>query len=64
MTHLGAKMVSIQNGERYVTCTAYAPKLGDAVQLGGENVNLNIVLRDREEDTLVCLGTPLLMMEY
>ena len=64
LAHLGAQEVTIQNSKRYVTCTAYAPKLGGAVQLGGENVNLNIALRDSGEDTMIYLGTPLLMMEY
>lgn len=64
LTHLGARMITIQKREQYVSCTAYASQLGDAVQVSGENVNLNIVLRDSGENTMVYLGTPLLMMEY
>ena len=64
LAHLGARKITIQNSKRNVTCTAYAPNLGDAVQLSGEKVNLNIVLRDSGDGTMVYLGTPLLMMEY
>ena len=64
LAHLGARKITIQNSKRNVTCTAYAPNLGDAVQLSGEQVNLNIVLRDSGDGTMVYLGTPLLMMEY
>ena len=64
LMHLGAQMITIQKHDQFVTCTAYAPQLGDAVQLGGADVNVNIVLRDSGEDTMVYLGTPLLMMEY
>lgn len=64
LSHLGAQMITIQKREQYVTCTAYAPQLGEAVQVSGGNVNLNIILRDSGENTWVYLGTPLLMMEY
>ena len=64
LAHLNARKITIQNSTRYVTCTAYAPKLGDAVQLSGEQVNLNIAIRDSGDSTMVYLGTPLLMMEY
>ena len=64
LTHLGAQMITIQNSKRYVTCTAYAPQIAGAVQLRGEQVNVNIALRESGEDTMVYLGTPLLMMEY
>lgn len=64
LTHLGAQMITIQNSKRYVTCTAYAPQIAGAVQLSGEQVNVNIALRESGEDTMVYLGTPLLMMEY
>ncbi len=64
LAHLGARMITIQNSERYVTCTAYAPQIAGAVQLSGEQVNVNIALRESGEDTMIYLGTPLLMMEY
>ncbi len=64
LAHFGAQMITIQKRDQYVTCMAYAPKLGGAVQISGEYVNLNIVLRDSGENTMVYLGTPLLMMEY
>jgi len=64
LAHLGARKITIQNSKRYVTCTAYAPNLAEAVQLSGEQVNLNIALRDSGDNTMVYLGTPLLMMEY
>lgn len=64
LAHLGARKITIQNSKRHVTCTAYAPNLAEAVQLSGEQVNLNIALRDSGDSTMVYLGTPLLMMEY
>lgn len=64
LTRLGAKKVSMQTHERYISCTAYSPMMEDVVRLGRENINLQIVFRDTNERTEVYLGTPLLMMEY
>lgn len=64
LTRLNAKMVSADTNERYIGCTAYSPELAGAVRLGGENINLHIILRDTEERTEVYIGSPLLMMEY
>lgn len=64
LTQLDAQMITIQERNRYVSCTAYAPNLADAVQVSGEKVNLHIVFRDSEDGTDVYIASPILMMEY
>lgn len=64
LAQLDARMITIQESDRYIDCTAYAPSLGDAVTVGGDQVNLHIVMRDGECGTDIYLGSPVIMMEY
>lgn len=59
-----AQMITIQESDQYTVCTAYAPSIESAVQIGGDRVNLQIVLRDSGRGTEIYLGSPVLMMEY
>lgn len=64
LASLGAKAVKTDTHERYISCTAYTPRLAESVRLSGENINLHIVFRDCGERTEVYLATPIVMAEY
>lgn len=64
LAQMDAQMITIQESDQYTVCTAYTPSIESAVQIGGDRINLQIVLRDSERGTEVYLGSPILMMEY
>lgn len=64
LASLGARAVKTDTHERYISCTAYTPRLAEGVWLSGENINLHIVFRDCGERTEVYLATPIVMAEY
>ncbi len=64
LASLGARAVKTDTHERYISCTAYTPRLAEGVRLSGENINLHIVFRDCGERTEVYLATPIVMAEY
>lgn len=64
LASLGARAVKTDTHERYISCTAYTPRLAEGVRLSGENINLHIVFRDCGERMEVYLATPIVMAEY
>jgi hypothetical protein len=50
----------------FLSVSAYTPRIGDYIQMGGNRINLNVAMRynSYEGRTYIWLGSPVITMEY
>lgn len=61
---LGAAVTDTLRTSEYLSLTGYAAALPDAALAGGKEINLNLSLVPRDQETRVYLGTPVISCEY
>lgn len=62
----GARKVEGINESNLISVSAYAPSIGQAVEVNGRKINLNLAIRynSYENKTYIWLATPVIITEY
>lgn len=62
----GARKVEGINESNLISVSAYAPSIGEAVEVNGRKINLNLAIRynSYEDKTYIWLATPVIITEY